>query len=161
MNIFENSIVLLDGVISESNLGEIQSAPSNTSSPSENVAGTTETGTGTAQPAPPSEPSGLPLPAILLYAAMFAAMYFFLIRPQRKQAKAMKELQETLAIGENIITSNGMYGKIVGIGEDSFLIEFGENRGVRIWVRKSDVIGIKTPIITPLSADSIEDKKSK
>jgi len=100
---------------------------------------------------------------ILIWVGMFAAMYFFLFRPQRKRDKQMKEMQSALRVGDNILTSGGIYGKIAGVGDDAFLIEFGENRGVRVWVRKSDVLGVKAPSTTPPPAapvtDKIEDKK--
>jgi len=102
---------------------------------------------------------------ILIWVGMFAAMYFFLFRPQRKRDKQMKEMQSALRVGDNVLTSGGIYGKIAGVGEDAFMVEFGENRGVRVWVRKSDVLGVKAPSTTPPPAepvaDKIEDKKAE
>lgn len=164
MDILGKSFVLLDadGIINGSAPDSVWSAES----PGAQTAAPAETGTSTGTPqgteASQDAPQpGSPYTIILIYGVMLFAMYFFLFRPQRKQAKAMKALQEELKTGENIVTSNGMFGKIVGVGEDSFLVEFGENRGVRIWIRKSDITGIKTPITTPVPADSIEDKSKK
>jgi len=95
---------------------------------------------------------------IVIWIGMFAAMYFLLFRPQRKREKQAKEMQESLRVGDNILTSGGIYGKIASIGADAFLVEFGENRGVRVWIRKSDVLGVKSPTTTPPPADKIEDK---
>ena len=120
---------------------------------------------GTTAPAQPQEqPEGIFggmamfLPIIL----MVAVMYLFIIRPQRKQAKAAKEMQEGLRVGENVITTSGFFGKIVGVGTDAFLIEFGEGRGIKVWVRKSDIAGVKSPVMTPPPKDDtkeIEEKK--
>jgi len=96
---------------------------------------------------------GIFLPIIL----MFAVMYFLIIRPQRKQAKVTKTMQEGLKVGENVMTTSGFFGKIVGVGTDSFLVEFGEGRGFKVWVRKSDIAGIRTPVMTPPPAS--DDKK--
>ncbi len=75
---------------------------------------------------------------ILMYVAIFAAMYFFFIRPQRKREKEIKEKQSSLQLNDEIITQSGMYGKIVDIGADVFVIEFGTNKGVRVPVRKTE-----------------------
>ena len=58
-------------------------------------------------------------------------------------------MQDSLAVGENIVTTSGFFGKIVGVGTNAFLIEFGEGRGFKVWVRKNDIAGIKTPVMTP------------
>ena len=97
---------------------------------------------------------------ILIWVGMFAAMYFFLFRPQKKREKQAKEMQESLRVGDSILTSGGIYGKIAGVGTDAFLIEFGENRGVRVWIRKSDVLGVKEPVTTP-PVEKIEEVKEK
>jgi preprotein translocase subunit YajC len=91
---------------------------------------------------------------VVIYGGLFVALWFFMIRPQRKKAKEAKEMQGALKIGESVVTTSGFFGKIVGVGEDSFLIEFGENRGVRVWVRKGDIAGIKVPVMTPPPAEA-------
>ena len=83
-----------------------------------------------------------------LYAAIIVGFYFLTIRPQRKRDKKMKELHATLKVGDNVLTTGGMYGRIADVGQDCFIVEFGTNRGIRIPVRKSDILGIHTPQIT-------------
>ncbi len=96
---------------------------------------------------------------IVAYVAIFGALYFFTIRPQRKREKEMKTLQASLKPGDNIITSSGFYGRIVDVYDDNFVVEFGTNKGVRIPIRKSEIIGIKEPgnglSSQPLSKDAI------
>lgn len=82
---------------------------------------------------------------ILVYAAIIGGMWFFMIRPQRKREKEMREMQQALKSGDNVITSSGFYGKIVSVEEDCFIIEFGTNKGIKIPVRKADIIGTKLP----------------
>jgi len=89
------------------------------------------------------------LTMLLIYAAVFGAAYFFIFRPQRKRDKEMKEMQSNLRVGDNVVTTAGLYGRIVDVGEDVFVVEFGSNRGVRIPVRKSDISGVKDPKLTP------------
>ena len=86
---------------------------------------------------------------LLIYAAIIGALYFFMFRPQRKRDKEMKQMQENIRIGDNVVTTAGFYGKVVDLGEDVFIVEFGSNRGVRIPVRKSDISGVKDPKTTP------------
>ena len=94
---------------------------------------------------------------LLIYAAIIGALYFFMFRPQRKRDKETKQMQENIRTGDNVVTTAGFYGKIVDVGEDCFIVEFGANRGVRIPVRKSDISGIKEPKTTPPPA-KIESK---
>ena len=99
--------------------------------------------------------------SMLWIVVMFVALYFFMIRPQRKRDKAQKEMQNALKVGDRIITTSGMYGKIVDVGSDAFMIEFGDNRGIRVPVRKTDVSGVKTPNMAPpgRETEQVEDKK--
>jgi preprotein translocase subunit YajC len=84
---------------------------------------------------------------ILIWVAVIGVFYFFSIRPQSKRDKKLKEMQQSLKPGDNVITTSGLYGTVMDVGEDCFVIEFGSNRGVRIPVRKSDIVGIKTPVM--------------
>ncbi|WP_410221018.1 preprotein translocase subunit YajC [Pedobacter sp.] len=59
------------------------------------------------------------LPMVLI----MVVFYFFMIRPQMKKAKEHKKLVEELKIGDKIITTAGIHGKIVGSNETTFLIE--------------------------------------
>jgi preprotein translocase subunit YajC len=94
-------------------------------------------------------PSVFPLPMLGVWALVFVGMWFIMIRPQRKREKALRELRESITVGDNIVTSGGLYGKVADVGEDCFIVEFGTNRGVRIPVNKSDVVAVKTPKMTP------------
>ncbi|MCL2218187.1 MAG: preprotein translocase subunit YajC [Defluviitaleaceae bacterium] len=87
---------------------------------------------------------------ILLYGGIFALMYFIFFRPQRKREKKMREMQSAITTGDNIVTSGGFFGKVADIGEDCFIVEFGMNRGVKIPVVKSHVVGIAEPKTTPM-----------
>ena len=49
--------------------------------------------------------------------------YFFMIRPQVKKAKDHKKLVEDLKIGDKIVTTAGIHGKIVSANDTTFLIE--------------------------------------
>lgn len=61
---------------------------------------------------------GLIIPLVL----MFAVFYFLLIRPQQKRQREVKEMQDALQKGDNIITIGGLHGKIHSMDEDTIVI---------------------------------------
>lgn len=62
---------------------------------------------------------GTLVPMILI----MIVFYFFMIRPQVKKAKDHKKLVADLKIGDKIVTTAGIHGKIVGSNDTTFLIE--------------------------------------
>lgn len=94
----------------------------------------------------------------VIYAVVIGGAFFLMSRPQRKREKQMKEMQASIKTGDNVVTSGGFYGRVADVGEDCFVVEFGTNRGIRIPVQKSDVIGIKAPKTTPMPKDVVETK---
>ena len=61
------------------------------------------------------------LPMILIF-------YFLLIRPQKKQEKKFREMLAALQVGDNVVMSSGIEGKIVTVKEESVTIETGADR---------------------------------
>ena len=61
--------------------------------------------------------------SIIMLIAMFAIFYFVLIRPQRKKDKEIKEMRDSMAVGDEVITIGGIHGKIVKITDDTVVIE--------------------------------------
>ena len=59
-----------------------------------------------------------PMMNVVFMIGMVGVMYFFMIRPQMKRAKEQKEFADTNNIGDTIITTAGIYGKIVKNNED-------------------------------------------
>ncbi|MFR8011441.1 MAG: preprotein translocase subunit YajC [Clostridia bacterium] len=69
-----------------------------------------------------------PIYMILLMVALFAIMYFVMIRPQKKQQKKDQEMRNALQIGDEITTIGGIMGRVVTFKEDSLIIETGADR---------------------------------
>ena len=90
---------------------------------------------------------------------MFVAMYFFLFRPQRKQAKELKTLQSNIRVGDGVLTQSGLYGRVADIGSDVFIVEFGVNKTVKIPVAKSEIAAIKAPKTTSITP--VPEKENK
>lgn len=65
---------------------------------------------------------------ILMMVAVFAVMYFLMIRPQKKKQKEEQAMRDNLQIGDEITTIGGIVGKIVTVKDDSLIIETGADR---------------------------------
>ena len=65
--------------------------------------------------------------------------YFFIIRPQKKRDKQQKNMIDSIARGDQIITIGGFFGTVREVRDDSFQIEIAE--GVRVTILKSAVQG--------------------
>ena len=62
-------------------------------------------------------------PNYVLFGLMFVVMYFFMIRPQQKRAKAEKEFESGLKVGDRIITKSGIHAKIAEMADTTIVIE--------------------------------------
>lgn len=61
--------------------------------------------------------------SFLPYILMIGVFYFLMIRPQQKRAKAEKEFESQLKVGDKIITKSGIHGKISELAEKTIVIE--------------------------------------
>lgn len=68
------------------------------------------------------------MPMILSLVLMLVLLYFMAIKPQKKREQEMKNMQESLQVGDEIITSGGIVGIIVRKGDDTVVIETGGER---------------------------------
>ena len=74
----------------------------------------------------------------IMLALMFAVMYFFMIRPQKKQQKELQNFRDSLAKGDKVVTIGGIFGTIVEVKEDTVLMEV--DNGVKIRVSKQALV---------------------
>jgi preprotein translocase subunit YajC len=91
---------------------------------------------------------------LLIYAAMFAVIYFFFMRPQSQKIKKEKLFVEGLQKGDKVITTNGMHGTIDRVEDTSLLLEI--DRNVKIRIEKS---GISAELTQAINKPA-EEKKS-
>lgn len=68
------------------------------------------------------------LAMILPFVAMFALMYFLMIRPQKKQQKKDQEMRDNTQVGDEVTTIGGIMGRVVTVKEDALIIETGADR---------------------------------
>ncbi|MCI8805530.1 MAG: preprotein translocase subunit YajC [Clostridiales bacterium] len=90
---------------------------------------------------------------------LIALFYFFAIRPQKKKEKELMNIQNAIQVGDWVMTSSGFYGRVADIADQVFVVEFGTNKGVKIPVRKSEIIGNKEPNLTVSPSSSDEKDK--
>jgi preprotein translocase subunit YajC len=70
---------------------------------------------------------------LLFFLIIPVAMYFLMIRPQRKRMREQAELQASIGVGDEVVTNSGIYGFITGEeDDDKFWLEIDENVQIRI-----------------------------
>lgn len=70
---------------------------------------------------------GSPLFLILMMVALFAMIYFLFIRPNRRRKLVMESLQSKLAVGDEVMTSSGLYGTVAELDEKTVILETSED----------------------------------
>lgn len=73
----------------------------------------------------------------IMMIAVFAIMYFFMIRPQNKKQKEIQNFRKGLEVGQKVITAGGIHGKIKDIKDNTILLEIADN--VRIKIDKNSI----------------------
>ncbi len=63
---------------------------------------------------------------------LLGLIYLMLIRPQSKRAKEQKKMLESLAKGDEVVTSGGLLGKIMEVGDNFVLIDLGSDIKVKV-----------------------------
>jgi preprotein translocase subunit YajC len=79
-----------------------------------------------------ASPAGGGMGSLLMFGLLFVVFYFFLIRPQMKQAKEHKQMVGSLAKGDEVVTSGGMLGRIIKVGDNFLLLEIAKDVEVKV-----------------------------
>ncbi len=64
--------------------------------------------------------------------AIFAIMYFFMIRPQNKKQKQIMNFRKNLEVGQSVVTAGGIYGKVKELEDNVVTLEIAPNVKIRI-----------------------------
>lgn len=86
--------------------------------------------------------SGLPM--LFMMVAIFAIMWLFMIRPQQKKQKKIREFQNALKEGDKVVTGGGVYGTVKRVNAQENTIDIEVARGVVITVAKGYVFADAT-----------------
>jgi preprotein translocase subunit YajC len=89
-----------------------------------------------AQGAGAASPGGQFAP-LLMMVVFIAIFYFLLIRPQQKKAKEHQAMVQRLSVGDEVVTTGGILGKVIEVGETFVTLEIAED--VRIKVQKFQI----------------------
>ncbi|MHA6696431.1 preprotein translocase subunit YajC [Chryseobacterium sp. A301] len=66
---------------------------------------------------------GSMMPTLVMFGLFFVFMYFVMLRPQMKKQKKEQNFQGSLKVGQRIVTTSGMHGRIAQVEEDGIVIE--------------------------------------
>ena len=83
------------------------------------------------------------LSMVVIYGLLFAALWFFMIRPQKKEQKKVASMLASLENGDCVLTTSGFYGIVIDISDDTVIVEFGNNKNCRIPMEKSAIRSVE------------------
>ena len=82
---------------------------------------------------------------LLMIVALFAIMYFFMIRPQQKRQKEIQNFRNSITVGQAVVTAGGIYGVVKQIDENDNTLMLEVASGVRIKVDRNSVYAQAQP----------------
>ena len=82
------------------------------------------------QTAPAAQGSGLSM--WIMLALIFVVMWFFMIRPQRKQQKELDNFRNSLKNGDKVVTIGGIYGTVCEVKDAYVLVEIDKDVKIRV-----------------------------
>ena len=80
---------------------------------------------------------GMDMSFLIMMLAIFAIMYFFMIRPQNKKQKEIQNFRRNLEVGQEVITAGGIYGKIKELNDNYVILEIAS--AVRIKIDRNSI----------------------
>jgi preprotein translocase subunit YajC len=75
--------------------------------------------------------SGNPAVQLIFFVLIGVVFYFLLIRPQQRRARAQRELLSAIEVGDEVLTSSGMFGRITEIEDDEIVLEVAPGLNLR------------------------------
>ena len=88
------------------------------------------------------------LPQFLFLGLLIGVFYFMLIRPQKKRAEQHRNLIDSVAVGDEIVTIGGLHGRVTRLGDDDLEIEATPGTKLRF---------VKSAIARKVTEDSDEE----
>jgi preprotein translocase subunit YajC len=82
---------------------------------------------------------------IIWMVVIMVAMYFIMIRPQKKESEKKNAMLAELAVGDTVLTTSGFYGTVIDINDDTVIVEFGSNKNCRIPMQKAAISAVEKP----------------
>ena len=85
------------------------------------------------------------LVTLLVYALFIGVLWYFMMRPQRKEQKRLALMLSEMAVGDTVLTNCGFYGVVIDISDDDVIVEFGNNKNCRIPMQKAAIVRVEKP----------------
>ena len=98
------------------------------------------------------------LGVIVIYVVLFGGLWWFMMRPQKKEQKRIQAMLASMEVGDTALTTSGFYGVIIDITDDTVIVEFGNNKNCRIPMRKTAITEVEKPE-TAVVEEKTEKKK--
>ncbi len=80
------------------------------------------------------------MPTVIMMVALFAILYFFMIRPQNKKQKEIQNFRNSLQVGQEIVTIGGICGTIRIINDTDNTVGVEVAKGVTMTFLKSAIM---------------------
>jgi len=87
------------------------------------------------QAAPGAEPS--PFSMLVPMLAIFLIFWLLLIRPQQRKQKEQEQMLKSIEKGDDVVTTGGLHGKVVGLTDDTLTLEIAAVKGEKVRVKVS------------------------
>ena len=84
-----------------------------------------------------AEGQASPFSMLVPMGAIFLIFYFLLIRPQQKRQKEQEAMLKAVDKGDEVVTTGGLHGKVVGTTDDTLTLEIAQLKGERVRVKVS------------------------
>ena len=85
------------------------------------------------------------LSLVIIYGLFFLAIWFFMMRPQKKEQKRIQLMLSEMAVGDTVLTTSGFYGVVIDVSESDVIVEFGSNKNCRIPMQKAAIAQVEKP----------------
>ena len=102
--------------------------------------------------------------SLLIIPFLFVIMYFFIIRPQKKQEKEAAAMRDSLSVGDEVTTIGGIIGRVINVKEDTFVLETTRDR-TKIRFERSAIKRIDrkfdAPVVSEAPAQEADENKEE
>ena len=102
---------------------------------------------------------GNPMSLIFMIIAIFAVMYFLMIRPQQRQKKQHQDMLSQVGKGDKIVTAGGMHGTITGVKDSTVIVKIADN--VKVEVNRSSISQIVSAKSSKTTQAQTQAKKTE
>ena len=80
---------------------------------------------------------------IVVWVAILGGMYYFMMRPQKKEQERIKAMIANMEIGDTVLTTGGFYGVVIDMTDEDVIVEFGSNKNCRIPMKKAAIAQVE------------------